>query len=105
MGTNLLLALLFLLFLPLVVAIGPLIWIIWFSVIFMPEMTNLHGARGAIGSCICYSLSIFVVLPITLAIGMPLGLLAGVFAIIPLYILTIAFIIRIIVYMCCKAKV
>ena len=105
MGINLLLAVLFFLFLPLVIVIGPFIYIVYVCALMLPEITNLHGCRGALGNCICYSLSIFILLPIMLAIGMPLSLLADVFLILPLYIFTILFILRIMIYMCCKAKV
>ena len=104
MKINILITVLFILFLPLVITLGPFFYIIWFCAISLPEATDLHGSRNCVENCICYSLSILLVIPIALAVGMPIVAICDVFLIIPLYILSFSFLVRILITMC-KAKV
>ena len=91
---NILATVVFLIFLPLIVTIGPLILTIS-SAFILPEMFNIHGECGNT-IYFCYALSLICYLPLALAITAILVALVVPIAIILLYILTIIYLVHLI---------
>ena len=98
---NILLTVLFILFLPAVLVVALLVYCFYIPVIMVPQMSNLHGARqGFLPNCLVYSYCILCGLPISLAFGVPIGLFLIAIAILPLYILSTIFLVRICIVAC-----
>ena len=95
---NLLVTLIFVIFLPAILVLGPLIAILLCTTVVLPSFLTRN--LGCIGITIVYVLCILLLMPLSLAIGMAVALIVDVVVIVPLYLLSISFLIRLIVVGC-----
>ena len=102
---NLIITLLFIIFLPAVLLIGLLIAILRLTIFEIPKHLILHGCLGS-GCCAKDSIALAYILmmPLAIVFGMAIAAILAAIAIIPLYFLSISFLVRLI-YIGCKTKI
>ena len=101
---NLIITFLFIVFLPLVITLGPLLWIIGATAFYLPYEIFRGGCHGSIclgivktiGALLC----VLVVMPIAVALGMTAVAIADAFAILPLYYYSISYFVRLSIAAC-----
>ena len=102
---NLIITLLFIIFLPAVLLIVPLIAILWFTIILTPKYVHrVSGGTGCCGKVAIRLACILILMPLALVFGMAIVAILAAIAIIPLYLLSISFLVRLI-YIGCKTKI
>ena len=103
---NLIITLLFIIFLPAVLLIGLLIAILRLTIFEIPKHLILHGCLGS-GCCAKLAIGlayILILMPLAIVFGMAIAAILAAIAIIPLYFLSISFLVRLI-YIGCKTKI
>ena len=100
---NLILTLLFIIFLPVILLVVPLIGILVSTLIFLPFDCPLWSDVSCCCKAVIWLLCLILVMPIAVAIGMAITVVVAAIAIIPLYFLSLSFLVRLI-YIGCKTK-
>lgn len=101
---NLIITLLFIIFLPAVLLIVPLIAILWFTIFVIPKYNSVWYSTGCCGKVAIRLACILILMPLALVFGMAIAAILAAIAIIPLYLLSISFLVRLI-YIGCKTKI
>ena len=100
---NFMITLLFIIFLPVLLLLVPLIYILVGTLIIFP-IWAMNLARSCIVKVIVWILCFLVLMPICLAIGMSIAGVVAVIAILPCYFYSFSFLIRLCV-IGCRTKV
>ena len=91
---NLLFTLLFIIFLPAVMVIGPALVIIYYTGWNWPYWYLRRKSLHCCGNLAFHLFCFLIVMPICLAVGMVVALIVGAFALVPLYYYSIHFFVR-----------
>ena len=100
---NLIINLLFIIFLPVILILGSLGVILCWTLCIIPFHWSIRKPGGKCRFVVCWLICILILTPLAIAIGMPIAAILSAIAILPLYFLSIAFF----VHLCiigCKTK-
>ena len=104
---NISITLLFILFMPAILAISLIVLfftILYFMMWHYPKQADRYGKKTCYKKVLSFSLFIIILMPLALAGGMIVATILGALALIPIYFLSIVFLVRLCV-MGCKTKI